>query len=285
MIKKAVVLAGGLGTRFLPVTKSIPKEMLTIVNKPALQYIVNEAEAAGIKQIALLINNDKEAVRRYFRPAPELEKHLEKANKPEFLKLVREIFQTEIEFVVQPEPLGSGHAVQCVREFVGGDDFALLNGDDVMFAEVSVTKQLADCHAKYGKTVIGVQKVPRERICKYGVVRIVRSEGRAHFIDKIIEKPKPEEVCSDLASLGRYIINNEIFARLDETPVAKNGELQLTDALDLIVERGNAMAYEFEARRYDMGSKLGYIEANVEFALRDPEIGADVREFLKTLDL
>jgi len=285
MVKKAVILAGGMGTRFLPITKSIPKEMLSVVNKPALQYISEEVERSGIKSLGIVINDDKEAIKRYFRPAPKLEMALEKAGKTDFLKALQDICNIKVEFIIQSEPLGSAHAVACCRDFCGGDAFALLNGDDVMFSEVPVTRQLCDCYAEYGKTVIGVQPVPRELIVKYGVINILKNEGRTYFIDKIIEKPKPSEICSDLASLGRYVLDGSVFKIIETLQPAKNGEYQLTDALNIMAWHGDAVAYDFEARRYDLGSKIGYMEANIEFGLRDPEIGGMLKKYLKGLEI
>lgn len=283
MVKKAVILAGGMGTRFLPITKSIPKEMLPVVNKPALQYISEEVEQSGIKSLGIVINDDKEAVKRYFRPSPKLEAVLEKGGKADFLKAVRDICNIDVEFIIQKEALGSANAVACARDFAGSDAFALLNGDDVMFSGVPVTKQLCDCFDKYGKTVIGVQPVPRELIVKYGVINVKGSEGRTHFMDRIIEKPRPEEICSDLASLGRYVITDALFKVIETLKPAKNGEYQLTDALNILSERGEVVAYDFEARRYDLGSKIGYMEANIEYGLRDPEIGGALRLFIKNI--
>ena len=283
VIGKAVILAGGLGTRFLPITKSIPKEMLPILNKPALQYISEEVEAAGIKSLCIVINDDKEAVKRHYRPHTKLEAILERDGKAGLLRAVRDVCGVPVEFAVQDKPLGSGHAVLCAKEFAGGDDFALLNGDDVMFSDVSVAKQLCACFEKYGKTVIGVQPVPRELINKCGIVNVVKSEGRTYFIDKVMEKPDPSEVSGNLANLGRYVLSNSIFNVLENLKPAKNGEYQLTDAINILAERGEAAAYRFEGRRYDLGSKLGYMEANIEFGLRDPEIGAALKDYIKTL--
>ncbi len=285
MVKKAVILAGGMGTRFLPITKSIPKEMLPVVNKPALQYISEEVEAAGIKSLGIVINDDKEAIKRHFRPSPKLEAFLDKAGKTEFLKAVKDICNIEVEFIIQKEALGSAHAVGCTREFIGKDNFALLNGDDVMYtgAGVSVTKQLCECFNKYKKTVIGVQPVPRELIVKYGVINILRNEGRTYFIDKIVEKPSPAEICSDLASLGRYVMDNCIFDVIKDLKPGKGGELQITDALNILAAGGKAVAYDFEGRRYDLGAKQGYMEANIEYGLRDKEIGETLKAYLKTL--
>ena len=285
MVKKAVILAGGMGTRFLPITKSMPKEMLPVINKPALQYISEEVELSGIKSLGIVINDDKEAVKRYFRPAPKLEAILEKNGKTDFLKAVRDICNIEVEFILQKEALGSADAVACTRDYVGDDAFALLNGDDVMYSKAPVTKQLCDCFDKYGKTVIGVQPVPRELIVKYGVINIKGNEGRTYFMDKIIEKPRPEEICSDLASLGRYVITDSIFKVIETLKPAKNGEYQLTDALNILAGRGEAVAYDFEAHRFDLGSKIGYMEANIEYGLRDAEIGETLKQFIKNLNL
>ena len=283
MVKKAVILAGGMGTRFLPITKSVPKEMLPIVNKPALQYISEEVEASGIKALGIVINDDKEAIKRHFLPSPKLEAILEKGGKTDFLQAVRDICGLPVEFIVQKEPLGSANAVACVRDFAAGEAFALLNGDDVMYSDIPVTKQLCDCFNKYGKTVIGVQPVPRELIVKYGVINYLGNEGKTYFMDKIVEKPKPEEICSDLAALGRYVIADSIFKVIETLKPAKNGEYQLTDALNILAARGEAVAYDFTARRYDLGSKIGYMEANIEYGLRDSEIGETLRQFIKKI--
>ncbi|GHV01422.1 UTP--glucose-1-phosphate uridylyltransferase [Clostridia bacterium] len=249
-----------------------------------MQYIVAEAERSGIQKLGVLINDDKDAIRRYFAPNLKLETALEKAGKTDFLRAVRAISKIDIEFLLQKEPLGSGHAVLCCRNFIGKDDFALLNGDDVVYnadGETPATRQLTECFENYRRTVVGVQAVPRDQIGKYGVVRIVTSEGRAHMIDKIIEKPKEHEICSELASLGRYAFRNDILEVLRDLKPAQNGEIQLTDAINIQAEQDKAAAFEFTGRRYDLGSKAGYIEANVEYALRDAEIGGSVAAFIK----
>jgi UTP--glucose-1-phosphate uridylyltransferase len=296
-INKAVILAGGMGTRFLPVTKAFPKEMLPILNKPALQYIAEEAAQSGISEIAIVINDEKEAVKRYFSAAPVLEARLRAANKRDLLCLLAETTGLNVEFVVQSEPKGSGHALQCARGFIGGAPFALLNGDDVVYggadlfnnaadnAGIPATKQLCGAYGRFGKSVIGVQRVAAADVDKYGIVHETGGDGRVRFIDAVVEKPRKEDACGNLAALGRYVLTTEIFDALDEIKPAANGELQLTDAINMLCGRGGVIAYEFSGRRYDLGSRRGYVEANIEYALRDPEIGKATADFIKGLGI
>ena len=285
-IRKAVFPVAGLGTRFLPATKTVPKEMLPIIDKPLIQYAVDEAVEAGCDTMIFVTNRYKHAVADYFDKAYELEQKLEKAGKAEQLELIRNVLPPGVRavFVTQAEALGLGHAVLCAKHFVGDEPFAVLLGDDIMDAEVPVLKQLMDVYEDCEGSVLGVQEVPKDRVSSYGVVKPVAVKERLWRADDLVEKPSVEEAPSRLAVLGRYIISPEIFGILEKTEPGRGGEIQLTDALKKLSEREPVYAYEFEGRRYDVGDKQGYLEATVDFALKRPDLREPfLRYLLKTV--
>ena len=283
-VRIAVIPAAGLGTRFLPATKAQPKEMLPIVDKPCIQYIIEEAIDSGIEDILIITGRNKRAIEDHFDRAVELELMLKAQGKYDLLGLVQELSRVTIHYVRQKEPKGLGHAVLCAKHFVGDEPFAVLLGDDIMDAEVPVLKQLMDVYDDCGGTVLGVQEVPREKVSSYGVVKPVPVKERLWRAEDLVEKPSREEAPSRLAVLGRYIITPEIFEILEHTEPGRGGEIQLTDALKKLSEREPVYAYEFEGRRYDSGDKQGFLEATVDFALKRPELRDQfLRYLLKTV--
>ena len=283
-IRTAVIPAAGLGTRFLPATKAQPKEMLPIVDKPCIQYIIEEAIDSGIEDILIITGRNKRAIEDHFDRAVELELTLKAQGKYDLLGLVQELSRVTIHYVRQKEPKGLGHAVLCAKHFVGDEPFAVLLGDDIMDAEVPVLKQLMDVYEDCEGSVLGVQEVPKDRVSSYGVVKPVAVKERLWRADDLVEKPLVEEAPSRLAVLGRYIISPEIFGILEKTEPGRGGEIQLTDALKKLSEREPVYAYEFEGRRYDVGDKQGYLEATVDFALKRPDLREPfLRYLLKTV--
>ena len=286
-VKKAVILAAGLGTRMLPATKSVPKELFPIVDKPALQYLVEEIKASGIEDILIIISRGKTLIEDHFDYAPELEDRLRQggAAKEAALKQVRDIAElANIVYTRQKVMLGTGHALLLAKDFVGNEPFAVLYGDDVIMNDRHpVVGQLVDVYEKYGKSVVGVQEVPEELVMKYCTLDVTKVEDRLYDVSDMIEKPKKEEIISCFSVLGRIILTPDVFDYLDKTPYAANGELQLTDTMKLMSQDGNMMALDFEGTRYDMGNKLGVMQAQVETALKHPEIGEDFREYLKEI--
>ena len=271
-VRTAVIPAAGLGTRFLPATKAQPKEMLPIVDKPCIQYIIEEAIDSGIEDILIITGRNKRAIEDHFDRAVELELMLKAQGKYDLLGLVQELSRVTIHYVRQKEPKGLGHAVLCAKHFVGDEPFAVLLGDDIMDAEVPVLKQLMDVYEDCGGSVLGVQEVPREKVSSYGVVKPVPVKDHLWRAEDLVEKPSLAEAPSRLAVLGRYIITPEIFSILEKTEPGRGGEIQLTDALKKLAEREPVFAYEFEGRRYDSGDKQGFLEATVDFALKRPEL-------------
>ena len=284
-IKKAVIPAAGLGTRFLPVTKAQPKEMLPIVDKPTIQYIIEEAVASGIEEILIITGRNKNCIEDHFDKSVELELELEKSGKKEMLKLVREISDmVDIHYIRQKEPKGLGHAISCARTFVGNEPFAVLLGDDLVYnKEKPCLKQLMDCYNEYGTSILGVQTVDAKDVSKYGIIKGIHIEGRVHKIRGLVEKPAVEEAPSNIAILGRYIITPQIFKILEETKPGRGGEIQLTDALSKLIDEEVIYAYEFEGTRYDVGDKLGFLKATVEYALRREDLRDGFIEYLNTL--
>lgn len=286
-VKKAVILAAGLGTRMLPATKSVPKELFPIVDKPALQYLVEEIKASGIEDILIIISRGKTLIEDHFDYAPELEDRLRQggAAKEAALKQVRDIAElANIVYTRQKVMLGTGHALLLAKDFVGNEPFAVLYGDDVIMNDQHpVVGQLVDVYEKYGKSVVGVQEVPEELVMKYCTLDVTKVEDRLYDVSDMIEKPKKEEIISCFSVLGRIILTPDVFDYLDKTPYAANGELQLTDTMKLMSQDGKMMALDFEGTRYDMGNKLGVMQAQVETALKHPEIGEDFREYLKEI--
>ena len=284
-IRKAIIPAAGLGTRFLPATKAQPKEMLPIVDKPTIQYIVEEAIASGIEEILIITGRNKKSIEDHFDKSVELEMELEKHNKNELLELVQDISEmVDIHYIRQKEPKGLGHAIRCAKTFVGDEPFAILLGDDIVYnPEKPCLKQLMDCYNEYKTSILGVQTVPDEDVNKYGIVDGIQIEDRVSKVKGLIEKPSIEEAPSNIAILGRYIVTPRIFDILDNTNPGKGNEIQLTDALLQLVKEEAMYAYNFEGRRYDVGDKLGYLQATVEYALRKPELREGFIEYLENI--
>ncbi|WP_415324941.1 UTP--glucose-1-phosphate uridylyltransferase GalU [Clostridium perfringens] len=284
-IRKAIIPAAGLGTRFLPATKAQPKEMLPIVDKPTIQYIIEEAIASGIEEILIITGRSKKCIEDHFDKSVELEMELEKSGKTELLDLVRDISgMVDIHYIRQKEPRGLGHAIYCAKTFVGDEPFAILLGDDVVYNEEKpCLKQLIDCYNEYKTSVLGVQTVPENHVSKYGIVDGKHIEGSVYKVKGLVEKPSIEEAPSNVAILGRYIVTPRIFDILEKTKPGKGGEIQLTDALLELMGQEAMYAYDFEGRRYDVGDKLGFLEATVEYALRRPELRDGFVEYLNNL--
>lgn len=282
-IRKAIIPAAGLGTRFLPATKAQPKEMLPIVDKPTIQYIVEEAIASGIEEILIITGRNKKSIEDHFDKSVELEMELEKHNKTELLELVQDISEmVDIHYIRQKEPKGLGHAIRCAKTFVGDEPFAILLGDDIVYnPEKPCLRQLMDCYDEYKTSILGVQTVAPENVNKYGIVDGIQIEDRVSKVKGLIEKPSIEEAPSNIAILGRYIVTPRIFDILDNTKPGKGNEIQLTDALLQLVKEEAMYAYNFEGRRYDVGDKLGYLQATVEYALRKPELREGFIEYLE----
>jgi UTP--glucose-1-phosphate uridylyltransferase len=279
-VRKAVIPAAGLGTRFLPATKAQPKEMLPIVDKPAIQYIIEEAIHSGIEEILIITGRNKRAIEDHFDRAVELELTLKEQGKYDLLGMVEEISDVTIHYVRQKEAKGLGHAVLCAKQFVGNEPFAVLLGDDIIDAAVPCLQQLMDVYEDRQGSVLGVQEVPRERVSSYGVIKPVAIKPNLWQAVDLVEKPAVEEAPSRLAVLGRYIIEPEIFALLENTQPGSGGEIQLTDALRQLAVMQPMYAYNFLGRRYDIGDKQGYLEATVEFALKRPELRDKFLEYL-----
>lgn len=282
-ITRAVIPAAGLGTRFLPVTKATPKEMLPIVDKPTIQYIVEEALASGIEDILIITGRSKRAIEDHFDRSVELELSLEEKKQEELLKQVQEISDIRIHYIRQKEPKGLGHAILCAKQFIGNEPFAVLLGDDVVYNdEKPALRQLMDVYEETGASVLGVQEVPREKVSSYGIVAArATKEPRTFAVADMVEKPSIEEAPSNMAVLGRYVITPEVFGILEETPPGRGNEIQLTDALRTLAKIQPMYAYNFEGRRYDVGDKQGFLEATVEYALRRPELRDRFLAYLK----
>lgn len=269
-IKKAVIPVAGFGTRFLPITKSVPKMMLPIIDKPILQLIVEEAVQSGIEEILFVVGRNADVITEYFSRDIELEQKLAKVSSESLDKVSAVSSLARYSFVVQNEQRGTAHAVSLARDFVGNEPFLLMFGDDLMYnPQNPVSKQLIEAFYKYEKTVIGCQNVPVEDVPKYASIEYNGCDGRAYFATKIVEKPKPGEFKSTLAPLGRYVCRADIFDYIDKLSVGANGEYQITDAYDLQMAEGLAVAYDFEGVRYDTGDKFGYIKAFTDFVLAD----------------
>ncbi len=283
-IKKAVIPAAGMGTRFLPATKAMPKEMLPIVDKPTLQLVVEEIVAAGIEDILIITGRGKSAIEDHFDRAIELENLLAAKGKEEELDQIKKISSlANIFYVRQKEPLGLGHAVLCARKFVGSEPFAVLLGDDIVHAEEPVIGQLINIFNEKGSTVVGCQRVGYDNIHKYGAVDTDDPEASVVRVKRLTEKPKREDAASDLAVLGRYVIEPEIFDILASTKPGAGGEIQLTDALNTLASQKPVWAYSFEGRRYDVGDRLGFLEATIEYALRREDLSTDLKTYLENL--
>jgi len=281
-VRKAVIPAAGLGTRFLPATKAMPKEMLPIVDKPTIQYIIEEAIASGIEEILIITGKSKRAIEDHFDRSCELEQELEKKNNQELLDIVKTVSEmADVHYIRQKEAKGLGHAIYCAKTFVGNEPFAVMLGDDVVYNdEVPCLKQMIDVYDKYQMSVLGVQTVKDEDVCKYGIVDGDKVEDRVYTVKDLVEKPAVNEAPSNVAILGRYIINPGIFDILAETKPGKGGEIQLTDALKELALKEDMYAYDFIGKRYDVGNKQGFLEATVETALRRSDLRDEFLEYL-----
>jgi len=280
-VKKAIIPAAGLGTRFLPATKAQPKEMLPIVDKPTLQYIIEEAVESGIEEILIITGRNKKSIEDHFDKSVELELELQSKGKKELLEEVRRISDmVNIHYIRQKEPKGLGHAIYCAKSFIGKEPFAVLLGDDIVFSKKPCLKQMIEVYNAYKTSVLGVQEVSEEDVFKYGIVDGKHIEDRVYKVKGLVEKPAVGEAPSKVAILGRYIINPAIFEILKNTKPGKGGEIQLTDALKELSKTEAMYAYIFEGRRYDVGDKLGFLEATVEFALRRPDLREDFLQYL-----
>jgi len=281
-VKKAVIPAAGLGTRFLPVTKSMPKEMLPIIDKPVIHYVVEEAVDSGIDDILLITGRGKRAIEDYFDDAPELRMHLERHRKSRQLEDLQRISRFEgIHFIRQREPKGLGDAVLCADKHCGNDPFAVLLGDDIMKDHTPCTKQLIDIFDKTGSSVIAVQKVPKEHLSRYGIVKGKECGENLLLLEDIIEKPGPEAAPSHFGSIGRYVFTPALFSCLKQISKGAGGEIQLTDAIRLLIKKEDVYAFLYSGRRFDTGDKLGYIETIIEYALDDEMMRAPLDAFLK----
>lgn len=284
-IRKAVIPAAGFGTRFLPATKATPKEMLPIVDRPTIQYIVEEALESGIEDILIISGHAKRAIEDYFDSAPILERSLEKSGKYDLLKMVQETADIRVHYIRQRQMRGLGDAILTAKAFVSGEPFAVLLGDDVVYhPKKPALKQLIDVYDEYGRTVLGCQTVPHEKVSSYGIVAGSQLDNhRILKVSDMVEKPNPEEAPSDLAVLGRYVITPQIFDILERTKPGKGGEIQLTDALKELAQHEAVFAYDFKGKRYDLGDKLGFLKAQVEFALRRDDLGGAFKAYLEEM--
>ncbi|MFO7264333.1 MAG: UTP--glucose-1-phosphate uridylyltransferase GalU [Bacillota bacterium] len=282
-VRKAIIPAAGLGTRFLPATKAMPKEMLPIVDKPTIQYIVEEAIDSGIEDIIIVTGKGKRAIEDHFDTSFELEYHLRQKGKLELLEEVKRPSQVDIHYIRQKEPLGLGHAVWCARKFIGDEPFAVLLGDDIVQAEVPALKQLIDQFNRYRASVIGVKPVSPDEVERYGIVEAQKMDEGFYRVLDLVEKPKKEEAPSNLAIMGRYILTPRIFDLLGEQQAGSGGEIQLTDAISALNKVEAVYAYEFVGTRYDVGEKMGYIRTMIEMALQREELRDDLLAYLQRL--
>lgn len=281
-IRKAIIPAAGLGTRFLPATKAQPKEMLPIVDKPTLQYIIEEAIASGIEEILIITGRNKTSIENHFDKSVELELELEKKGKTELLEMVRDISDmVNIHYIRQKEPLGLGHAVGCAKSFIGDEPFAVLLGDDIIDSEEPCLAQLIRAYEETNSIILGVQSVDKNDVYKYGIIDIESKDDRLYKVRDMVEKPNVSEAPSNIAILGRYILTPDIFEILEKQAPGKGGEIQLTDAIEYMLKSHHIYAYEFIGNRYDVGDKLGFIKATIDFALKREELRDDLLEILK----
>ena len=287
IVRKGVFPAAGLGTRFLPATKAQPKEMLPLVDKPTIQYVVEEAVASGLSEIVIVTGRNKRAIEDHFDAAFELEYYLNDRGKVDELAQIKTISElASVSYVRQKEPLGLGHAILVARPLVGDEPFGVFLGDDIIGqASTPCMRQLLDVFERYGHPVLAIERVPRHRIQQYGVIAGRNVGGNVWQIDDLVEKPLPQDAPSDLAIIGRYVLTPDIFPILAETAADKRGEIQLTDALRTLCKRRPMYAVEFEGKRYDTGDKLGFLKATVEFALARPDLADEFRAYLRSIDL
>jgi len=284
-VRKAIVPAAGFGTRFLPATKAQPKEMITVVDKPLIQYTVEEIVGAGIRQIAVITSRGKSSLQDHFDRSPELETFLEEKGKPDLLEEVRKIARlAEFSYIRQPHMLGLGHAILMGEGFAAGEPVAALTPDDIYDCDVPCTKQLTDVFEKLGGTAVVLGRVDREGANKYGIVKVKRQVSERVFeLADMVEKPGPEKAFSDLAILGRYVFTPQIFEAIKKTPVDARGEIQITDAIRVLLDSQPVYGVLFEGKRYDCGNKIGLLEGTIALALKHPEFGGSVRDIIKSL--
>jgi len=281
-IKKAIIPAAGLGTRFLPATKAQPKEMLPIVDKPTIQYIVEEAVNSGIEDIIIVTGRNKRSIEDHFDKSIELEMALEQKGQDDLLKIAREVSDiANIHYIRQKEPRGLGHAILVAKNFIGNEPFAVLLGDDIVVSKQPCLGQMIEVFNEYKTSILGVQQVPYEVVNKYGIVKCKNIEGRVYKVQDMVEKPKTEDAPSNIAILGRYIITPRVFKYLETQGAGAGGEIQLTDALRRLAEDEAMYAYDFKGKRYDVGHVQGYLEASVEFALRREDLKDEFLKYLK----
>ncbi|WP_026831998.1 UTP--glucose-1-phosphate uridylyltransferase GalU [Exiguobacterium undae] len=281
-IRKAIIPAAGLGTRFLPATKAMPKEMLPILTKPTIQYIVEEAVAAGIEQIIIVSGRNKRAIEDHFDHAPELENILRQKGKLDLLKEVdASTTMAEIHYIRQKEPKGLGHAIWSARHFIGDEPFAVLLGDDIIVSEQPGLKQLIDQYEELESSIVGIRHVPTSDTDRYGIIDPLKQEGRRYHVRQFVEKPAQGTAPSNMAIIGRYILTPAIFAFLAKQEVGSGGEIQLTDAIERLNGQEDVYGYEIDGDRFDVGEKMGYVETTLAFALKDAEIQADVKALLR----
>ncbi|WP_336790613.1 UTP--glucose-1-phosphate uridylyltransferase GalU [Paenibacillus sp. MMO-177] len=282
-VKKAIIPAAGLGTRFLPATKAMPKEMLPIVDKPTIQYIVEEAVASGIEDIIIVTGKGKRAIEDHFDSAFELEHNLMEKGKLKLLDEVQKSSRVDIHYIRQKEAKGLGHAVWCARNFIGDEPFAVLLGDDIVDSEIPCTRQLMEQFEQTGRSVIGVKPVPMNETERYGIVEYSEKNGLLSQVDRFIEKPAPGTTQSNLAIMGRYVLTPDIFKFLSKQEKGAGGEIQLTDAIQKLNESQGVYAYEFEGRRFDVGEKLGFITTTLDYALRNESLKGPLLEAMKEI--
>ncbi|MCM3585202.1 UTP--glucose-1-phosphate uridylyltransferase GalU [Mesobacillus maritimus] len=283
-VRKAIIPAAGLGTRFLPATKAMPKEMLPIVDKPTIQYIIEEAVASGIEDIIIVTGKGKRAIEDHFDNAPELEQNLLEKGKLDLLDKVRYSSSlANIHYIRQKEPKGLGHAVWSARNFIGNEPFAVLLGDDIVQSDIPCVQQLVNQYEETGSSIIGVQQVPDNETHRYGIIDPSSVEGRRYQVNNFVEKPEHGKAPSNLAIMGRYVLTPEIFGFLEDQETGAGGEIQLTDAIQRLNQSQRVFAYDFAGQRYDVGEKLGFIKTTIEFALQHEELRDDVLKVLEGL--
>lgn len=284
-VRKAIIPAAGLGTRFLPATKAQPKEMLPIVDKPTIQYIVEEAVDSGIEDIIIISGRGKRAIEDHFDVSYELEEKLSQKGKTEQLEMVQSISGlANIHYIRQKEPKGLGHAIACAHSFVGSEPFAVLLGDDIVEADEPCLNQLIEAYNEHQTSILGVHDVPMEDVSKYGIIKPLESQSYGpsiRAIDSLVEKPKQEDAPSNLAIMGRYVLSPEIFDILENQEPGKDGEIQLTDAIEKLNEQEQVLAYNFTGQRYDIGGKLGFVQATIDFALNREDLHDDIKAYMK----
>ena len=283
-VKKAVIPAAGFGTRFLPATKVVPKELLPIVDKPIIQYIMEEVVAAGIEEVILITGREKGSIEDHFDTSSELENHLKQKGRKDLLQIIQDISEmVTLVSVRQKEPLGLGHAILCAKKVVGEEPFAVLLGDDLIDAKTPCIRQMIDVYQEMNGALVAIQKVPKAETHLYGVIKGKKVRDRIYRIEEMVEKPEKGKAPSNLAIIGRYILPPQIFGLLEKVSPDRKGEIQLTDGLRELSQRVPIFGYEFIGDRYDAGDKLGYLQANISFGLKHPEIGPKLKRYLKKL--